>query len=454
MSARRLSQTTMTARRDEAGTWEAYQTLGMRGRLDNPALALYYPRWNAHETDRSHPRAVLISLDGQPPAREAPAHPGRAHRPRAAVHRHVPAQLPGHRARPRGQPRSRPTHPRRLLHRPRDRPGLLWPHLRSLRAPPPALRRSLRLCARLGRLRARRLHRDLDCRSLRASPGRHSAGMVIARAVVRDRFDEREAARVFSLLMLVTGLAPILAPSLGGQVVVFLSWRAIFWILSGFGLYGLATVLLFLPESLPRERRAEGGVGEALHVYASLLGDRAFMRYALSGALVMSGMFAYIFGSPFVFMQIHGVRPERFGWIFGVIAFGLISASQLNRFLLARIAAPRILSRALVVTAAAGSALAIVAWSGVGGLPALIVPLFVYVASLGFVFPNVIATALAPQGRRAGTASALLGTLQFGAGAAVGMLLGALGNGTALPMAGLIAVCGLAALTVHRAAAP
>jgi len=280
------------------------------------------------------------------------------------------------------------------------------------------------------------------------------AGMVIARAVVRDRFDEREAARVFSLLMLVTGLAPILAPSLGGQVVVFLSWRAIFWILSGFGLYGLATVLLFLPESLPRERRAQGGVGEALHVYASLLDDRAFMRYALSGALVMSGMFAYIFGSPFVFMQIHGVRPQRFGWIFGGIAFGLISASQLNRFLLARIAATRILSRALVVTAAAGSALAIVAWSGVGGLPALIVPLFVYVASLGFVFPNVIATALAPQGRRAGTASALLGTLQFGAGAAVGMLLGALGNGTALPMAGLIAVCGLAALTVHRAAAP
>src|SRR5262252_2323869 len=261
------------------------------------------------------------------------------------------------------------------------------------------------------------------------------AGMVIARAVVRDRFDEREAARVFSLLMLVT-------------------WRAIFWILSGFGLYGLATVLLFLPESLPRERRAQGGVGEALHVYASLLGDRAFMRHALSGALVMSGMFAYIFGSPFVFMQIHGVRPERFGWIFGAIALGLISASQLNRFLLARIAAPRILSRALVVTATAGSALAIVAWSGVGGLPALIVPLFVYVASLGFVFPNVIATALAPQGRRAGTASALLGTLQFGAGAAVGMLLGALGNGTALPMAGLIAVCGLAALTVHRAAAP
>jgi DHA1 family bicyclomycin/chloramphenicol resistance-like MFS transporter len=311
---------------------------------------------------------------------------------------------------------------------------------------------SVYVLASAGCALARSVDGLIACRFVQALGG--CAGMVIARAVVRDRFDEREAARFFSLLMLVTGLAPILAPSIGGQIVVFLSWRAIFWILAGFGVYGLTTVLLLLPESLPPERRAQGGVGEALYVYASLLRDRSFMRYALSGALVISGMFAYIFGSPFVFMQIHGVRPERFGWIFGAIAFGLISASQLNRFLLARIAAPRILSSALVVTATAGSALAIVVWTGTDGLPALIAPLFVYVASLGFVLPNVIATALAPQGRRAGTASALLGTLQFGAGATVGILLGVLGNGTALPMAGLIAACGLAALIVHRATAP
>jgi DHA1 family bicyclomycin/chloramphenicol resistance-like MFS transporter len=257
------------------------------------------------------------------------------------------------------------------------------------------------------------------------------AGMVIARAVVRDRFDEREAARFFSLLMLVTGLAPILAPSVGGQIVVFL-----------------------LPESLPATRRAEGGLGPALHVYARLLRDRAFMRHALSGALVISGMFAYIFGSPFIFMQIYGVPPERFGWIFGTIALGLISASQLNRFLLARVPASRILSGALVVTAVAGVALAATATTGAGGLAGLGAPLFVYVASLGFVLPNVIATALAAQGRNAGAASALLGTLQFGAGATVGLLLGILGNGTAVPMAGLIAACGLAALIVHRLAAP
>jgi len=279
------------------------------------------------------------------------------------------------------------------------------------------------------------------------------AGMVIARAVVRDRFDEREAARFFSLLMLVTGLAPILAPSVGGHIVVFFSWRVIFWVLAGFGLLCCVAVIVLLPESLPAERRTQGGVGEALRVYARLLRDRAYMRYALSGALVMSGMFTYIFGSPFVFMQIYGVRPERFGWIFGSIALGLISASQLNRFLLARVAGAGILSRALVVTAAAGIVLLIMAWSGAGGLPGLLAPLFVYIASLGFVLPNVIATALASQGRNAGAASALLGTLQFGAGAAAGMLLGALGDGTAVPMAALIATCGLAALVVHRLAA-
>ena len=280
------------------------------------------------------------------------------------------------------------------------------------------------------------------------------AGMVIARAVVRDRFDEREAARFFSLLILVTGLAPILAPSIGGQILVFFSWRAIFWTLAGFALVGFITATFVLPESLPPERRTEGGVATALRVYARLLRDRAFMRYALSGALVISGMFAYIFGSPFVFMQIYGVRPERFGWIFGAIALGLISASQLNRVVLARVAGARILSHALVVTAAAGAMLLVMAWTGVGGLAGLLGPLFVYIASLGFVLPNVIATALGPQGRNAGTASALLGTLQFGAGATVGALLGVLGDGTTVPMAGLIAGCGLSALLVHRLAAP
>jgi DHA1 family bicyclomycin/chloramphenicol resistance-like MFS transporter len=276
------------------------------------------------------------------------------------------------------------------------------------------------------------------------------AGIVIARAVVRDRFDEREAARVFSLLMLVMGLAPILAPLAGGQILVHFGWRAIFWTLGAFGLACLIAALLVLGESLPRERRSTGGFGAALRVYGRLPRDRAFMRYNLSSALVISGMFTYIFGSPFVFMEIHGVRPDHYGWLFGLNSLGLIVASQCNRALLGRVAGAQILSRALVVTASAGGLLLVAAWTGAGGLPGLLCPLFLYIASLGFVLPNVIAAALAPQGRNAGSAAALLGTVQFGAGAAVGTLLGALGNGTAVPMAGLIAACGLSALAVHR----
>ena len=279
------------------------------------------------------------------------------------------------------------------------------------------------------------------------------AGVVIARAFVRDRFDERESARVFSLLMVVMGLPPVLAPLAGGQILVLFGWRAIFWTLAGYGLVCLAAVLLVLRESLPPERRSRGGAGEALRVYARLLRDRGFMRYNLAGALGISGMFAYIFGSPFVFMQIYGVRPERYGLLFGLNALGLITASQLNHVLLRRAAGAGILSRALVVTALAGVLLLAAAWTGAGGLPGLLLPLFVYVSSLGFVLPNVIAAALAAQGRNAGSASALLGAVQFGAGAAVGMLLGLLGNGTAVPMAGLIAACGLSAFAVHRLAA-
>jgi MFS transporter, DHA1 family, multidrug resistance protein len=279
------------------------------------------------------------------------------------------------------------------------------------------------------------------------------AGIVIARAFVRDRFDERESARVFSLLMLVMGLPPVLAPLVGGQILVLFGWRAVFWTLAAYGLVCLAATLLVLRESLPLERRARGGLGQALRVYARLLRDRGFMRYNLSSALGISGMFAYIFGSPFVFMQIYGVRPDRYGWLFGLNALGLITASQVNHLILRGIAGARILSRALVVTSLAGVFVLAAAWTGAGGLPGLLLPLFVYVSSLGFVLPNVIAAALAAQGRNAGSAAALLGAVQFGAGAAVGMLLGLLGNGTAVPMAGLIAACGLSALAVHRLAA-
>jgi DHA1 family bicyclomycin/chloramphenicol resistance-like MFS transporter len=271
------------------------------------------------------------------------------------------------------------------------------------------------------------------------------AGMVIARSVVRDLFDQRDSARMYSFLMLVTGLAPITAPLIGGQVLVASGWRVIFWLLSGFGLLCVALAALGLPESLPAERRTRAGLGSALAVYGRLLADRRFLGYALAGGFAFAGMFAYISGSPFVFIELYGVAPEHYGWLFGANALGLVSASQLNRRLLARYRGEAILAAALVICATAGALLALVAATGSGGLAGLLAPLFVCVASVGLIGPNTAAAAMAPHGRAAGSASALLGTLQFVVGAAAGALVGALPDGTALPMAAVIAACAAAA---------
>jgi DHA1 family bicyclomycin/chloramphenicol resistance-like MFS transporter len=276
------------------------------------------------------------------------------------------------------------------------------------------------------------------------------AGMVLARAVVRDLYEERESARVFSLLMLIMGAAPILAPLAGAQVLVRFGWSAIFWLLAAFGLACLAAVARWLPETHPRERRSRAGIGAALRVYGRLLVDRRFLGFALAGGLALGGLFAYLTGSPFVFMGIHGVAPEHYGWLFGMNALGLIGASQVNLRLLARFPSRRILGHALAVNAAAGLVVLVVGATGAGGLPGLLVPLFVSIASLGFIQPNAIAGALAPHPTVAGSAAALLGTLQFLIGAVVGALVGALHAGTALPMAGVIAVCGASGWLVYR----
>jgi DHA1 family bicyclomycin/chloramphenicol resistance-like MFS transporter len=279
------------------------------------------------------------------------------------------------------------------------------------------------------------------------------AGMVLARSAVRDLFDEHDSARMYSFLMLVMGLAPITAPLIGGQLLLAFGWRAIFWLLSGFGLLCLLMVLFGLPETLPAERRNRAGLSQALEIYGRLLVDRRFIGYALAGGFVSAGMFAYISGSPFVFIELYGVAPQRYGWLFGANALGLVIASQINRKLLARYRGESILTVTLVVTATAGLLLALVAATALGGLVGLLAPLFVCIASVGLVGPNTSAAAMAPHGRVAGSASALLGTLQFVVGAIAGTLVGALHNGTALPMAGVIAICEIAALVIFQALA-
>jgi DHA1 family bicyclomycin/chloramphenicol resistance-like MFS transporter len=282
------------------------------------------------------------------------------------------------------------------------------------------------------------------------------AGVVISRSVVRDLFDQRESARMYSFLMLVMGLAPITAPLIGGQILIAFGWRAIFLTLSGFGLLCLFLVFFSLPETLPVERRAQrapqsatgAGLGEVLRVYASILVDGRFMGYALAGGLASGAMFAYIAGSSFVFIELNGVPPERFGLLFGANAIGLITTSQINRWLLARHPGAHILTLALAFMAASGLLLLGVTATGIGGFPGMLVALFCCIASIGFVGPNSTAAAMAPYGQRAGSAAALLGAMQFACGAASGALVSLLDNGTALPMVGTIALCSVAAFLV------
>jgi len=274
------------------------------------------------------------------------------------------------------------------------------------------------------------------------------AGMVISRAVVRDRHAPGEAARVLSLLMLIMGLAPILAPLAGGWVLEHAGWRAIFWVLVVFGLACLVAVLAWLPETRPGPP-VRGAHDEAPVAWYRLLADRRFLRPTLAGALAQAGMFAYISASPFVFIEVYGVPASDYGWLFGSNAVGLIAASQWNRHLLSKGAMEPVLRRAHAANALCGVLLVAVAASGIGGLPLLMVPLFGYIASLGLTFPNSAATSMASFPRQAATASSLFGTIQFALAAITGTLAGRLHDGTALPMAGIIAACGLSAVAVR-----
>ena len=276
------------------------------------------------------------------------------------------------------------------------------------------------------------------------------AGMVIARAIVRDLFDERDSARMLTTLLLVMGLAPILAPIIGGQLLTAFGWQSIFWVLTGFGVFCLALTGLVLRESLPPERRQPGGVMVALRNYWFLARDARFLAYVLTGTSVMAGIFAYIAGSPFVFIELHGVPAEHYGYLFGLNAVGLIGASQINHRLLSRYSGRVILRAATIGYAAATVLVGLNALTGIGGFIGLLVPLFFSVASLGFIAPNTTAAAMSLHGRIAGAASAFLGIMQFSFGAVVAALIGLLADGSAQPMGLTIAACGIATFALQH----
>ncbi|PWB29569.1 Bcr/CflA family drug resistance efflux transporter [Pseudomonas sp. SDI] len=272
------------------------------------------------------------------------------------------------------------------------------------------------------------------------------AGMVLSRAIVSDKCDAVGSAKVFSQLMLVMGLAPILAPMLGGLMVNLYGWQSIFLALTLFSALCALAVALGLPESLPANQPRQPLSG-ALRAYASLLKDRLFIGHALTGGIAIAGMFAYIAGSPFVFIKLYGVPAEHYGWLFGSNAAGFILVAQVNARLLAKRGPAFLLARTVWVYLAAGLILLGISALHTAALWPLLIPLFVCIASLGCIIPNASACAMSGQGARAGSASALLGCLQFSVAAAAAALVGVLHDGSALPMAIVISLCGVAAVT-------
>jgi len=272
-----------------------------------------------------------------------------------------------------------------------------------------------------------------------------AAGIVIARAVVCDRYAGVAAARYFSLLMLVNGLAPILAPIIGAQLLRVTSWRGVFVVLATIGALLLLATATGLGETLAPTDRHTGGLPATLTTFRRLLADRHFVGYALSSGLSFAAMFAYISGSPFVLQDIYGVSPQLFSVVFGCNALGIMAASQINGRLVGRVPLSRLLAVGLAVTALGGIVLLAAVASHVG-LIGVLPALFVVVSSQGIVLPNATTLALSGHPSTAGSASALLGVLQYVIGAAAAPLVGIGGTATALPMAVVIAVLGSMAL--------
>lgn len=270
---------------------------------------------------------------------------------------------------------------------------------------------------------------------------------VIPRAIVRDRFDVAHIARALSLLGVITGLGPILAPQVGGLILLMASWRYQFWFLAGLSLLSLIMAFFNLAESLPAER--PNALGPKL--WLQLLTDRRYLRYALTANLVQSSVFAYIAGAPFVFIDLMKLTPQQFAWMFGGNAVGLMIAGRVNASIVGRLGPELIFRRGMLANAAIGAVLFAMAAGGWGGFWGLAVPQFLFVTSLAFNFSNGFALGLAPFGASAGTASALFGTLQFIFAGIAGAAVSWLYDGSARAMTGVMFAVALLAVGLYRA---
>ena len=264
-------------------------------------------------------------------------------------------------------------------------------------------------------------------------------GMVASRAVVRDVFPVKDIPKVFSMLMLVMGVAPIIAPTVGGFVTAHLGWRYIFAVLSAIGLAVMLLIVFLLPESRGADPSMSLRPRRVLGEFLGVLKSPVFLTYAFAASTAQAGLFAYITGSPFVFMEIFGLSETHYGWVFGMNAFGFIAGSQFNNLMLRKRTSAQITLGAGAVQFVAGMLLLFGNYFGFLSASGSLILIFCYLFCLGVLSPNASALALAPFARNAGSASALMGSAQMAIGAIASVLISAFHNGTAIPMMGVMA---------------
>jgi len=273
---------------------------------------------------------------------------------------------------------------------------------------------------------------------------------VAVRAIVRDTYQREDAARIMSLTMLIVAAAPMLAPILGGWLLVGFGWRAIFLTLAGFGAVGALVTLLLIPETLAPQYRRPLAWRVTLQGYRQLLGSGPFLRYIMTSGLMFAAMFTYVAGAPFLFINLYGVAPEHFGLIFAINVTGMMIGATLNSRLVRHVGSERMLGFGTSLAAAAGIALLAAVGLADWGIAAVIAPVALMTCGLGMIAPNATALSLQNWPHMAGTASAVSSFTQSAFGALAGGVVGLFHNGTALPMAAIMATCAVLCLLVYR----
>ncbi len=276
-----------------------------------------------------------------------------------------------------------------------------------------------------------------------------SAATVLARAMVRDFFSGDQAARVLSLIMLVMGAAPLIAPFIGGYLLLWFEWRAIFWTLAAYGALGFVLILVMVRESHPMERRIRHGFVGMLGMYGRILRHRAAMGYLLANATAYGGMFAFFAGSPFVYIELFEVAAENYGFLFACNIIALMVVSMANARLVTKLGAHRLFTIGTILTALSGGVLLVAAVTHLGGLPSIVIPIFIYVGSLSLIGANSLALALDRFPQAAGSVSALSGGITFLFGSVCTSAVGLFHDGSTLAMAAVIAATGLLTLILQ-----